>query len=164
MFTACGNLAGSDVKTRTNSSVESESTGSSVPDLVGTEWILVLLRDRDLPENAEITLKIENDDPYTKFVGDAICNGYGARNVAPERGFVEINTIESSAVSCPGDTERTYYESLQNAVAYRARKGRLEMQNTAGKTILVYERERELPDSGGELNGEIKQRFLEGSP
>lgn len=95
---------------------------------------------RTLPEAVEIALEIENDDPYAKFVGDAICNGYGARNIATEKGVVEINAIESSAVGCPGDTKRTYYESLQDAIAYRLWEGRLEMRNAAGKTILVYER------------------------
>ncbi len=164
VLAACGKPASLDAEPRDELSVERESTSSTGPDLVGTEWVLVSLRGRTLSEDAEITLEIKADDPYTVFGGHAICNGYGGRNVATEYGAVEINTLDSTLIGCPGDTERTYYESLQEAVAYRVRQERLEMRNTAGKTILVYERERELPDSGGELNGEIRQRFLEGRP
>lgn len=154
---ACGILADLDAKTRSEPSTERESTGSVASDLVGTEWVLVSLRNRALPEDAAITLKIEADDPYTKFVGDAICNGYGARNVATEKGAVEINSIESSAVGCPA-VEETYYESLRDATTYRVSEGRLEMRNTAGQTTLIYQRG-ELPDSGGEPTGETRLRF-----
>lgn len=163
VLTAYGKLAASDVKTQAESSVERESTGSAALDLVGTEWVLVSLRGRALPDGGRITLNIEGDHPYTKFVGDAVCNGYGARNVAIQEGEVEINVVESSAVGCPA-IEQTYYEYLQDAVAYRVREGRLEMRNARGENILVYERKRSLPESGGQPASETRQHLQEGRP
>lgn len=112
------------------------------------------LRGRSLPEDVKITLAFEADDPYTKFVGHAVCNGYGGRNVATQDGAVEINTFESSAVGCGTEDnrlERDYYDALKDAATYRVRDGRLEIQDKSGEKILVYaadSRRQTLPDSG----------------
>lgn len=69
--------------------------------LAGTEWVLASLHGRTL-EGPNIILEIVEDQPYTRFSGDAVCNSYSGRNVATDDSAVEINTIESTAVGCPG--------------------------------------------------------------
>lgn len=156
-LTACG----PPVKSSDEPSGAAETTqDESEPGLAGTEWVLALLGDREIPDGVEITLKVEDDPPYTKFNGNAVCNIYGGRNVATEDGVVEINTFESSAVGCGIDgnrLERDYYDALRDAAAYRMREGRLKMRDAAGETILVYTeqgREPGLPESGGERPSE----------
>lgn len=130
-------------------------------ELAGTEWVLKSLGDREVPDDIEITLEIEDDSPYTKFNGDAVCNIYAGWNVATEDGVVEINTFESTAVGCGTDgnrLERDYYDALRDAAAYRVREGRLEMRNAADGTILVYKEQGQepgLPESGGEHTAKL---------
>lgn len=150
--TACVSSAGSPGET---SAVERTAPDEGRPELAGTEWVLTSLGSREVPDDTDITLKVADDAPYTKFGGDAVCNSYGGRNVATEDGVMEINAVESTAVGCGAGSsvERTYFDALQDAATYRVRDDLLEIENAAGETILVFAREgrvRELPDSGGE--------------
>lgn len=120
--------------------------------LAGTEWILASLAGHEIPESAEISLKIENDPPYTRFRGDAVCNSYGGRNVATEDGIVEINAVERTAVGCGArnSVESAYFDALTNAATYRVEDGSLELRDRDGETILIYDRREDtLPKSGG---------------
>lgn len=144
---ACVRFAGPDI-------VPSEQCEPAVgaTSLAGTEWVLVSLRECGLPDEARITLHTEDDSPYTKFVGDAICNSYGARNVATEKEKVEINAVESSTVGCGENGNRLvrdYYDALREATNYRIQDSRSEIRGSGDETMLAYERERSLPDSGG---------------
>lgn len=148
---ACGS---STVSSDEISTVAESVPGESAPDLAGTEWVLVFLAGHEMPDG-EITLRVEDDPPYTKFDGNAVCNAYGGRNVATEEGVVEIDTFASSAVGCGSDgnrLERAYYDALREAATYRVRDGLLEMESGDGEKVLAYERwdrEGTLPDSSG---------------
>jgi heat shock protein HslJ len=153
LLAGCGRAGDPNAPTNTRSSKPPEPTGDEPSELAGTGWELVSARGRGLPEDVEITLTFEPDDPYTKFAGRAVCNGYGGRNVATGKGEVEINVVQSSAVGCgtEGDRlERDYYDALQEAAAYRVRDGRLEIRDQNGEEVLVYAAagEEAPPDSG----------------
>jgi heat shock protein HslJ len=116
-------------------------------DLVGTEWVLISLNGNSLIEDTEITLNFEKE-----FLGGFMgCNGYGGgpdsgRYTATDDGTLTIPheiAVTLQLCSEPAgimEQEAAYIEALRNAAAYRVMDGRLEIDNAAGETILLFAR------------------------
>jgi heat shock protein HslJ len=133
-----------------------------VPPLDGTSWRLISLHGHDLMEGTDITLRFA--EGFVK--GFAGCNAYrrlvigsddatyqyrATRDDPPaadaaQSGSLTIPSFVITDKDCPSpqgvmEQERAYAEALRNAAAYRIINDRLEIENAAGETILVFERD-----------------------
>jgi heat shock protein HslJ len=119
-------------------------------DLVGTQWVLVSLNGESLLEGTEITLNFEKE-----FLGGFMgCNGYGGgpdsgKYIATDDGTLTIPhqiAVTVQLCSTPEgimEQEAAYIEALRSAASYRVVDDRLEIDNAAGETILVFARKEE---------------------
>lgn len=117
------------------------------PDLAGTEWVLTSLGGSDPIQDTYITLHFEE-----RFLsGSMACNGYGGgpdsgRYSAEEDGTLNVARPLAVTVqlcsSPPGimEQEDAYIEALLNAAAYRVIDDRLEVDDAAAETTLVFAR------------------------
>ena len=58
-----------------------------------------------------------------------------------EEGALKAHDIQSTAKGCKGavgQREEAYLRALSSSASYQVQDGRLEMQDTAGETTLVY--------------------------
>ena len=118
--------------------------------LVDTRWVLVSLNGKSPIEGTEITLNFEKE-----FLGGGMgCNNYGGgpdsgEYVATEDGTLTLPGILAVTVqlcSTPEgimEQEAAYIAALRSATSYRVLDDRLEIDNAAGDTILVFAREGE---------------------
>lgn len=114
-------------------------------DLAGTEWVLVLLNDNRLIEDTGITLCFEE-----AFLGGSMtCNRYGGtpdtgRYTATDDGTLMLPGLLAVTVqlrSTPKgvmEQEAAYVETLREAATYRRVDDRLEIDDVAGETILIF--------------------------
>jgi heat shock protein HslJ len=142
------------------------------PALQGTEWILTELRSRDLVAGSHIQLNLDREG----FDGFAGCNRYGGEYEAADRGALKVDEFAITAMACSTpqgvmEQEQVYVEALREASAYRLRGDRLEIQNAAGETILVYVRQETFEGNPTDLSGTAwqlvsmdDQDFIKGSP
>jgi heat shock protein HslJ len=119
----------------------------SFPDLAGTEWVLTSLGGSDLIQDTYITLYLEE-----RFLGGSMtCNGYGGgpdsgRYSAEDDGTLNVARPLAVTVqlcsSPPGimEQEEAYIEALLDAAAYRVIDDRLEVDDAAAETTLVFAR------------------------
>ena len=136
LLVACG--------TRTPTAPTATST------LEGTEWLLISLNGEGLIEDTEIPLFFEE-----AFLGGAMtCNGYGSgsdsgKYIATDDGTLTLPyPIAVTVQDCPApegimEQEAAYIETLRSAASYRVMDDRLEIDNVAGETILVFARKEE---------------------
>jgi heat shock protein HslJ len=114
-------------------------------DLVDTQWVLVSLNGESPIEGTEITLNFEKES----LGGGMGCNGYGGgpdsgKYTATGDGTLTIPDILAVTVqlcSTPEgimEQEAAYIEALRSAASYRVLDDRLEIDNAAGETILVF--------------------------
>jgi heat shock protein HslJ len=119
-------------------------------DLVGTQWVLVSLNGESPIEGTEITLNFEKE-----FLGGFMgCNGYGGgpdsgKYIATDDGTLTIPhqiAVTVQLCSTPEgimEQEAAYIEALRSTTSYRMVDDRLEIDNAAGETILVFARKEE---------------------
>jgi len=122
---------------------ETERPGTPA-DLVGTQWVLVSLNGKSLVEGTSITLNL-NEEFLEGFAG---CNGYGGpgggRYMATDDGTLTLipplaTTVQlCSAPEGVMEQEAAYIKALQSAAVYRVVDDRLEVDNAAGETTLVF--------------------------
>lgn len=119
--------------------------------LNGTRWALLFLRGKPLLESTRITLAFSGGfvsgsagcNKYDRLViGDDVARG---KYKATEEGSLTIPALAITALACPTpdgvmDQEDAYLEALRGVVAYRLVENRLELQDAAGETILVFTR------------------------
>lgn len=125
---------------------ETERPGAPA-DLDGTEWVLISLNGESPIEGTEITLYFEE----ALLGGSMTCNGYGGgrdsgKYVATDDGSLTIPQIAVTVQLCSEpegimEQEAAYIEALRSAAAYRVMDDRLEIDNAAGETTLVFARE-----------------------
>ena len=128
---------------------ETEQPGISV-DLVGTEWALISLNGESLIEDTEISLYFEE----ALLGGSMTCNGYGGggdsgKYTATDSGSLTIPMIAVTLQFCSEpegvmEQEAAYIEALQDAAAYRVMDDRLEINNAAGETALIFARKADI--------------------
>lgn len=117
--------------------------GASV-NLVGTEWVLTLLNGESLIEGTEVNLYFEEG-----FLGGSMtCNGYGGgrdsgKYIATDDGTFTIPQIAVTVQLCSTpegvmEQEAAYIDALRGAAAYRVIDGRLEIDDAAAETVLVF--------------------------
>jgi len=133
----------------TLSAVECAVSEKTPADLVGTQWVLVSLDGESLTEGAEITLNFEKE-LLGGFMG---CNGYGGgpdsgKYIATDDGTLTIQQMAVTVQLCSTpegimEQEAAYIEALRSATSYRVVDDRLEIDNAAGETILVFARKGE---------------------
>ncbi len=134
--------------------VHPPSTGTVLP---GTKYVLTSLRGQPLLAGTHITLEFGKQS----FGGFTGCNDYGGgpddgKYAATDDGALKLLEFAVTAVGCPGDImaqEKTYLEALTSAAAYRLSNRRLELQNAAGETILVYAQRAECAEGAASLAG-----------
>jgi heat shock protein HslJ len=119
-------------------------------DLVGAQWVLVSLNGESLIEGTEITLNFEKE-----FLGGFMgCNRYGGgpdsgKYIVTDDGTLTIPhqiAVTVQLCSTPEgimEQEAAYIEALRSAASYRVVDDRLEIDNAAGETILVFARKGE---------------------
>jgi heat shock protein HslJ len=116
-------------------------TGDQEDLLLTTSWTLQELNGQAPIPDTEITLHFEANN----LNGDAGCNTYsGDYEINGNRIF--IREILATEVACPEPTgvmeqEQRYLETLREVSHFRLINDRLELQNEAGETVLVYSRE-----------------------
>jgi len=118
--------------------------------LEGTEWVLISLNGEGLIEGTEITLNFEKE-----FLGGFMgCNRYGGgpdsgKYIATDDGTLTIpHQIAVTVQLCLTpegvmEQEAAYIEALRSAASYRVVDDRLEIDNAAGETTLVFARKEE---------------------
>ena len=143
----------------------------STPDLDGTEWVLTSLHGQSLIGGTNITLNFAGG----VLGGFAGCNAYGGgrdsgKYTATEAGSLAISQIAITLQLCQSPEgvmhqEAAYVEALQDATAYRVTDGRLELENAAGETTLVFAQKEEFVVNPDDLLGTAWQlASLNGSP
>jgi heat shock protein HslJ len=126
------------------------SSCGSAETLVGTEWVLTSLNGESLIEGTEINLYFKE-----AFLGGSMtCNNYGGgpdsgKYVATDDGTLRLpHPIAVTVQLCSEpkgvmEQEATYIETLRRAASYRVVDDRLEIDNAAGETTLVFARKEE---------------------
>ena len=130
------------------------STGTVLP---GTRWVLTSLRGQPFLPGTRITLEFGKQS-FSGFTG---CNTYGGgpddgKYAATDDGALQLLEFAVTAVGCPGAIlaqERAYLEALTSTAAYRVSDRRLELQNTAGETVLVFVQQAECAEAPASLAG-----------
>ena len=111
------------------------------PALEGVGWVLTSLNGNALLEGTRITLEFDDDGGVS---GEATCNLYGSNEVEAAGGSFKITGFDMTSMGCPGKQgrqEEAYLDALTHVSAYQVGDDRLNLQNAAGETILVYEKE-----------------------
>jgi heat shock protein HslJ len=112
----------------------------SIP-LPDTEWTLDALRGAKPVAGSSLTLAFYESN-YME--GTAGCNSYGVEYATSGQGFhiAEIHRTDFECGDPPGimPQDEAFFEALAGIAAYRATEDRLEFDNAAGETILVYAR------------------------
>jgi len=135
--------------------------------LEGTEWVLVSLNGDSLIEGTNITLNFaactEPSRSEGILSGFAGCNAYGGGPdsgpyTATDEGTLTIPQIAVTLQRCLTpegviQQELAYIETLRNAAAYRVMDDRLEIDNAAGETTLVFARKEEFLMNPSDLLG-----------
>ena len=119
--------------------VHPPSTGTVLP---GTRWVLTSLRGQPPLPGTHVNLEFGKQS----FGGFTGCNDYGGgpdsgKYAATDAGVLQLFEFAVTAVGCPGDIlaqEKAYLEALASAASYRLSNRRLEIQNAARETILIY--------------------------
>jgi heat shock protein HslJ len=124
------------------------------PALEGTEWLLISLEGGSLVADSRITLNLGKDG----FQGVAGCNNYGGEYEAADEGTLKFGTFAVTAMDCPApegvmEQEQAYVAALTEARGYQLVDDRLEIQDAAGETILVYARKQAFATDPGALVG-----------
>jgi heat shock protein HslJ len=127
--------------------------------LDGTEWVLTTLNGSSLVAGSNITLGFAGE----VLNGFAGCNAYGGgrdsgKYIATDEGTLTIPQIAVTLQLCQSpegvmEQETAYLEALRNAAAYRVIDDRLEIDNAAGETTLVFTREEQFPMDPSDLVG-----------
>ncbi len=124
------------------------------PDLNETEWVLTSLNSGSPVEESRITLTFA-EGMVTGFAG---CNRYGGEYTIADNGALTIPEIGITLQDCltpkgvmPQETD--YIEAILDAAAYRVMDDRLEIDDAAGETILVFTLKEELLMDPNALEG-----------
>jgi len=122
-------------------------------DLDGTEWVLTSLNGSNLIEGTNITLNFTEG----RAGGFSGCNSYGGEYTAAQ-GTLTVHELAITLQDCPEpegvmQQEAAYVGALQAAAAYRVTDDRLEMENAAGETTLVFAVKEELSMDPSDLVG-----------
>lgn len=138
---------------------EGVTSSSGEKPLEGTEWVLTSLNGKGLLEGTHIALRFE-EGWISGFAG---CNTYGGgadsgNYVATEEGTLEIPEIARTVMLCASpegimEQESAYIENLMDAHGYQLSDDRLEIQDAAGETTLVYARQEVTGTDASELVG-----------
>lgn len=140
------------------------------PALVDAEWVLASLNGNALIEGTRITLSFMEDEYEGRFGGFSGCNSYGGTFTAASEGRLGIGETALTAMFCTepegvSDQESRYLETLGTAPTYTVTEDRLEVQNSAGETVLVFARQEEATMDPAALLGTAWQlESLDGSP
>jgi heat shock protein HslJ len=123
------------------------------PALRDTEWILLLLHGQDPLAGSHITLNLAQEG----FGGFAGCNRYGGQYEAADSGILAASEVWQTEMECQPEAlmeqERVYVETIASAAAYRVIDDRLEIDNAAGETVLVFARKEEATMNPEDLLG-----------
>jgi heat shock protein HslJ len=119
----------------------------SLPDLVGTDWMLTTLDGSSLIEGTEITLFFK--EAY--LGGTMTCNNYGggpdsAKYTVTDDGRLAIPQLAVTVQLCSEpegimEQEAANIGALHDTTTYRVTDDRLEMADAGGRTRLVFQLE-----------------------
>jgi heat shock protein HslJ len=115
-------------------------------DPIDTEWTLVSLDGEELIEDTAITLYFKKD----YLGGSMTCNNYGGgpdsgEYVATDEGTLKVPQLAVTVQDCSKpegnmEQEAAYIEALLDAAACRVTDNRLEVEDAAGETTLIFAR------------------------
>ncbi len=89
-----------------------------------------------LLDGTNVILDVKGD----RIEGVSGCNSYGGKATMNEGAF-QVREVSSTARGCAGPINRqeeAYRRALSSSTSYRVQNGRLEMQDAADETTLVY--------------------------
>ena len=123
------------------------------PNLNETEWVLISLNGKSLVEESRITLSFAE-----RITGFAGCNRYGGEYTMADNGTLTIPEIMITAQLClmPKGVmpqEAAYIKALSDAAAYLVMDDRLEIDNAAAETIIIFTLKEELLMDPSALEG-----------
>jgi heat shock protein HslJ len=115
-------------------------TGSQQPPLAGTEWLLVQINGQPPLAGTQVTLIFEE----ANLGGNTGCNHFGGDYTSSPDGKLSIGTLVQTEMYCMEPEgvmaqEVMYQERLRQASSYQVVDGQLEILNSQGETILVFE-------------------------
>ena len=140
LLAACGPAVTPTPDTTTAEPGATATPKVSIP-LEGTEWVLASLRGDNPVAGPSLTLAF---CPENYMEGTAGCNSYGVDYTASGQEFhiAQIHRTDFECEEPPGimPQDQAFFETLASIAAYQATEDRLEFDNAAGETILVYTR------------------------
>jgi heat shock protein HslJ len=123
------------------------------PALRDSEWILALLHGQGPLEGSHITLNL-GEEGFSGFAG---CNGYGGEYDAADNGTLITSKVYQTEMDCQSsalmEQERVFVEAIVSAAAYRVIGDRLEIDNDAGETVLIFTRKEQAAMNPDDLLG-----------
>jgi heat shock protein HslJ len=154
LLAACGPLPSPTVPGATETDTPPPSGANP---LAGSEWILTSLHGESPLQGSHITLKFQEDI----VVGFAGCNAYGGGSgsyTASPDGTLAIPAPAQTQMACVEpegvmEQEEAYVKALAGAASYRLADNRLELQDAAGETALVFARREPVTMDPAELVG-----------
>lgn len=158
-LTACGTVHRANSPQKTGLSTPEKRTqpaGGVAARFVGTEWQLTSLHGHDLIDGTNITLEIDREEGEITLGGSATCNEYGSFHATMREGVLRSGGIGYTEVGCSGnrgEQENAYLDALGSAVSYQVRGDTLEVQDSKGKTTLVYRQEKLSSSDSEDLAG-----------
>ena len=123
-------------------------------ELDGTQWLLVSVNSSEILKDSHISLYF-HDESVWGFSG---CNIYGGLYEMEDKGMLSISRIDRTCIGCSMpegvlDQEGRYYDALQNAAFYYLVGEYLEIDDSKGQQILVFERKQEFHMNPADLVG-----------
>ena len=140
LLAACGPAAAT-APGATIDEPQATATLQAAASLEGTEWVLVSLQGSLPLAGTHIWLIFEDEQAR----GSAGCNQYGGPYTVTGMGalaFQEFDITEQACLEPEGvmEQEMVYMAALHMAAAYQLAGDRLEIQDSAGETILAFDR------------------------
>lgn len=107
--------------------------------LTGIEWTLVEMMGAEPLTGSTITLKLDGES----ISGRAGCNSFGGQYLLQGSGLT-IGDAVATEMFCETPAgimqqERNFFQALSQTASFALQGERLELRNTAGETILVFE-------------------------
>jgi len=133
--------------------------------LTGTRWTLRTLGDRPLLADTAISLSFDDGT----LGGYAGCNAYGA-TYSVGRTSLSLGETSITLQACmdpPGvlEQEQRYMDLLRSVAAYRLADGRLDLLDSSGRSVLVYDAQEVFHGDPADLIGtEWRLASMDGEP
>ncbi len=111
---------------------------SSAAQITGREWTLVQINGSAAITSAKVTLTLEDGQAS----GSSGCNSYGGQYTVSGDKLSFKQTVQTMMACVDNDImaqESAYGKALAQVTSYQVSNGQLELKNSAGEVVLVFQ-------------------------